>query len=117
MSVDYEMPPPRKLLSLWRGEILAPLHRAHTVRTVVDMVAERRRVKASDILGRSRSRPHVFARQEVMYVVRSIRWEDGTARYSYPDIGRRLGGYDHTTVLHGVAAHAKRYGLGHPDDA
>lgn len=30
---------------------------------------------------------------------------------SYPEAGRRLGGRDHTTILHGVKAHCKREGI------
>lgn len=117
LSVDYYIPQPRKYLSLWRGEILAPDYRAHTIRAIVDLIAERRGLKPSEILSRSRRRAVVYARQEVMYVARSIRRDDGTPRYSFPDIGRRLGGFDHTTVLHGVAGHCKRHNLAHPDDA
>lgn len=117
MSLDHYVPEPRKLLSLWRGEILAPAYRSHTVRAVVDLVAERHGVKPAEILGRSRQRRIVHARQEAMYICRSIRREDGTPRYGYPEIGRRLGGRDHCTVWHGVRNHAARHGLGLPDDA
>jgi chromosomal replication initiator protein len=56
---------------------------------------------------RSRDQTHDIAhpRQEAMYLMHK------TGRYSMPQIGRYFGGKDHTTVLHGIRAHAKRAGL------
>lgn len=45
---------------------------------------------------RTRTRPYVIPRQIAMFLAR--KW---TTR-SLPEIGRFMGGYDHTTVLHGV---------------
>jgi len=46
-------------------------------------------------------------RQTIMYVARK------TTRLSLPDIGRRFGGRDHTTVLHAIRRVEER--LAHPD--
>lgn len=60
----------------------------------------------SDLTGPSR-RPHVVAaRQEAMRRLRAEAWR----RFSMPEIGRMLGGRDHTTVLHGLRRHAARFG-------
>ena len=49
----------------------------------------------SDLTGPGRTIHFVFARKQVSYWAREL-----TGR-SYPEIGRRLGGRDHTTILHG----------------
>jgi len=55
---------------------------------------------------KTQSRVHVIAhkRQVVMYVARRL------TRKSLPDIGARLGGRDHTTVLHAVRRVEERLG-------
>ena len=50
-----------------------------------------------DLVGKSRSRPLVTARQTAMYVMRQM------TTFSFPAIGRQFGGRDHTTVMHAVA--------------
>ena len=49
-----------------------------------------------DIIGASRRRPLVIARQVAMYVFREA------TDLSYPAIAREFGGRDHTTVIHAV---------------
>jgi len=49
-----------------------------------------------DLVGKSRSRPLVQARQVAMYVFREM------TDYSYPAIGKVFGNRDHTTVMHAV---------------
>ncbi len=49
-----------------------------------------------DLIGGSRRRPLVTARQVSMYVFREL------TDMSYPAIGRAFGGRDHTTVIHAV---------------
>ena len=49
-----------------------------------------------DLVGKSRSRPLVTARQIAMYVMRQM------TSFSFPAIGREFGGRDHTTVMHAV---------------
>lgn len=52
---------------------------------------------------REKNRKNVIAhaRQHVMYLLHLRGW-------SYPKIGQTLGGMDHTTIMHGVKAHAAR---------
>lgn len=65
-------------------------------------VAERYDVGVDEIVGPSRVRQFVVPRQEVMWRARH------ETPLSLPQIGQRLGGRDHTTVLHGVRQHERR---------
>ena len=67
-----------------------------TVDEIQKTVAEHFQLKQADLLSGRRSRAIARPRQIAMYLCKRH-----TTR-SYPDIGRRFGGRDHTTVLHGV---------------
>jgi chromosomal replication initiation ATPase DnaA len=60
------------------------------------------RLSPSELMGISRQRDHSFARQFVMY------WARRRSRLTLPQLGRLLGGRDHTTCLHGVRAYTKK---------
>lgn len=62
-----------------------------------------------ELTGPLRWRSIAWARQEAMFRLRN------ETTLSYPDIGRRLN-RDHTTILHGVRAHAKRMAEGRADE-
>jgi chromosomal replication initiator protein len=67
-----------------------------TVDEIQKTVAAHFAMKPEDLLGARRSRAIARPRQAAMYLAKTL-----TTR-SYPDIGRRFGGRDHTTVLHAV---------------
>jgi chromosomal replication initiator protein len=67
-----------------------------TVDEIQKAVADHYLLKQSDLLSERRTRAVARPRQLAMYLAKSL-----TTR-SYPDIGRRFGGRDHTTVLHAV---------------
>ncbi|HEV3402542.1 MAG TPA: helix-turn-helix domain-containing protein, partial [Acidimicrobiales bacterium] len=67
-----------------------------TPRTILETTAEMFGMTVDDLIGKSRSRPLVNARQICMYVFRQM------TDFSYPAIGREFGGRDHTTVIHAV---------------
>jgi chromosomal replication initiator protein len=69
---------------------------ASTTTEVIDAVATNYGVSHQDLTGRSRRRDISVPRQVAMYLMRE---ETGT---SLVDIGRALGGRDHTTILHGI---------------
>jgi len=71
------------------------------MRRVLDEVAAAAGVSVADILGPSRRARVVAARQAVMAVLHRRGW-------SSPRIGRALR-RDHSTVLHGIRAHAARF--------
>jgi chromosomal replication initiator protein len=63
---------------------------------ILKIVARHYKVPRTDLLSSRRSRDVVRPRQIAMYLAKSL-----TSR-SLPEIGRRFGGRDHTTVLHSV---------------
>ncbi len=67
-----------------------------TVDDIQRAVAEHYGLKKDDLLSERRTRSVARPRQTAMYIAKQL-----TTR-SYPDIGRRFGGRDHTTVLHAV---------------
>ena len=67
-----------------------------TVDEIQKTVADHFNMKQADLLSERRTRAVARPRQIAMYLCKQH-----TTR-SYPDIGRRFGGRDHTTVLHGV---------------
>ena len=80
---------------------LADLIRAREIRRVqiediLKIISRHFKVPRTDLLSARRSRDVVRPRQIAMYLAKSL-----TSR-SLPEIGRRFGGRDHTTVLHSV---------------
>ena len=67
-----------------------------TVDEIQKAVADHYLLKQSDLLSERRTRAVARPRQLAMYLAKNL-----TTR-SYPDIGRRFGNRDHTTVLHAV---------------
>lgn len=49
-----------------------------------------------------------WPRQDFMWRCRQIKRLDGSHRYSFPQIGRFLGGMDHSSVQYGAKRHAAR---------
>lgn len=64
-------------------------------------VATRHNMTVQEMIGKDRRPRYTRARQEAMYLLRQ-------AGYSYPQVGRFVGGRDHTTALHGERQHAAR---------
>lgn len=69
---------------------LAPIAR------VMAITARRTGVSVTDMKSARRTKSLVAARQVAMYVARMV------SQSSYPEIGRRFGNRDHTTVMHAV---------------
>ena len=75
--------------------ISSPARRSLTTNQVVETTAKFYRLDARDLRGKKRDKELVLARQVAMYLMRE------ETESSLLDIGRELGGRDHTTVLHG----------------
>jgi hypothetical protein len=84
--------------------VLIARHGGHRIADVAADVARAHGVCLADVCGPSRLRHLVRARQAVMHRLVHV------DRFAVSEIGRFLGGRDHTTVLHGVRAHAARSG-------
>ncbi len=78
------------------SDILRTSERRVTVEEIQRKVAEYYNIRLSDMLGPKRTRTIARPRQVAMYLSKEL-----TSR-SLPEIGRRFGGRDHTTILHGV---------------
>ena len=78
------------------SDILRASDRKVTIEEIQRKVAEHYNVRLSDMIGPKRSRPIARPRQIAMYLSKQL-----TSR-SLPEIGRRFGGRDHTTIMHGV---------------
>ena len=67
-----------------------------TPKVILEATAEMFGFPVDELIGGSRRRPLVTARQVGMYVFREL------TDFSYPAIAREFGGRDHTTVIHAV---------------
>lgn len=79
-----------------------------TVAAIVDEVAKKHGLTMNDMRCRGQNKALVLARHEAMYraAVETLA--------SLPQIGKALGGRDHTTVIKGILRHALRNGLTPP---
>ncbi|MDA9954461.1 chromosomal replication initiator protein DnaA [Planktomarina sp.] len=78
------------------SDILRASDRKVTVEEIQRKVSDHYNIRLSDMLGPKRLRSFARPRQVAMYLCKQL-----TSR-SLPEIGRRFGGRDHTTVMHGV---------------
>ncbi|NND43547.1 MAG: chromosomal replication initiator protein DnaA [Silicimonas sp.] len=78
------------------ADILRASDRKITVEEIQRKVSDHYNIRLSDMIGPKRVRTFARPRQIAMYLSKQL-----TSR-SLPEIGRRFGGRDHTTVMHGV---------------
>ncbi|WP_411889564.1 chromosomal replication initiator protein DnaA [Yoonia sp. SDW83-1] len=78
------------------SDVLKASDRKVTVEEIQRKVSEHYNIRLSDMIGPKRVRNYARPRQMAMYLAKHM-----TSR-SLPEIGRRFGGRDHTTVMHGV---------------
>lgn len=78
------------------ADILRASDRKVTIEEIQRKVAEHYNIRLSDMIGPKRLRNIARPRQIAMYLAKQL-----TPR-SLPEIGRRFGGRDHTTIMHGV---------------
>ena len=83
-------------LQMLRPHLKAGGEKRITVDEIQKAVCEHYGLKQADLLSQARTRAIARPRQVAMYLAKTL-----TPR-SYPDIGRRFGNRDHTTVLHAV---------------
>jgi chromosomal replication initiator protein len=78
------------------SDILRASDRKVTIEEIQRKVSEHYNIRLSDMIGPKRLRIIARPRQIAMYLAKQL-----TPR-SLPEIGRRFGGRDHTTIMHGV---------------
>lgn len=77
-----------------------------SVADIVRETAAKHGLSVQLLLAPSHKRAFAWPRQEAMYRVFTE-----CEHISLPEAGRRLGGRDHTTVLHGIRRHCERIGV------
>jgi chromosomal replication initiator protein len=78
------------------ADVLRVSERKVTVEEIQRRVSEHYNIRLSELIGPTRVRTIARPRQMAMYLCKSL-----TSR-ALPEIGRRFGGRDHTTIMHGV---------------
>ncbi len=78
------------------ADVLRSSERKLTIEEIMKKVCEYYGIRMSDLVSARRTRSVARPRQMAMYLAKSL-----TPR-SYPEIGHKFGGRDHTTILHGV---------------
>lgn len=78
------------------ADVIRASERKVTIDEIIRKVAEHYNVRMADLLGPRRARSVSRPRQVAMFLSKSLTTK------SLPEIGRRFGGRDHTTVIHAV---------------
>ncbi len=77
-------------------DILVEKNRELTVEEIIKAVAAHSNVRVADIKSSKRLKALVLPRQIAMYLARQL------TSCSYPEIGDRFGGKDHSTIIHAI---------------
>ncbi len=89
------VPMTKELAEQVLGDFIADRQpRPITVSMILDATVEQFGFPVDELIGKSRRRPLVIARQMAMFVTREL------TDLSFPHIAREFGGRDHTTVMH-----------------
>lgn len=90
---------------IYKQALLTPADRT---RRIIAEVARERQIGLRWMLSRSRIHEYVYGRHHAAFRLRT------ETTLSYPQIARRLGYDDHTSIIHAVHAHARRNGIDIP---
>ncbi len=74
--------------------LISPFNKISSVKKIIKTVAEFYEISEKDLLSNSRRKEYVKPRQIAMYLLRK------ELKCSFPFIGRKFGGKDHTTAIH-----------------
>lgn len=78
------------------ADILRSTDRKISIDEIQRKVSEHYNIRLSDLIGPKRLRTYARPRQVAMYLAKTL------TNRSLPEIGRRFGGRDHTTIMHGI---------------
>lgn len=90
----YNKTPSLKEIKQLLGTYVNAPYRKPTPQLVIKSVADFFRIPTTDLVKRSRRKEVVRPRQIAMFLLRE------EVKYSFPEIGAKLGGRDHSTVIH-----------------
>jgi chromosomal replication initiator protein len=90
----YKKQPTREDISTLLSNLINPPRKLPAPKKVIEIVADFYQLKEKDLITSSRKQEIVKPRQIAMYLLRE------ELKSSYPYIGQKLGGKDHTTVIH-----------------
>jgi chromosomal replication initiator protein len=65
-----------------------------SIEDIIKVISGKLNIKISDIKAHNKNKNIVFARQIIMYLARKL------TNHSFPDIGQKIGGRDHSTVIY-----------------
>ena len=65
-----------------------------SIEEIIKVISGKLNIKISDIKAHNKNKNIVFARQIIMYLARKL------TNHSFPDIGQKIGGRDHSTVIY-----------------
>ncbi len=94
LSQIYNRAPDLKEVKSILNAYLAVPYRKTSPQTIMKTVADFYSITATDLTKRSRKKEVVKPRQVAMYLLRE------EIKLSFPEIGQKLGGRDHSTVIH-----------------
>ena len=77
-------------------DILVERTREITIDEIIKRVAHHYNIKVTDLKSPKRLKAVVLPRQIAMYLARQL------TSSSYPEIGERFGGKDHSTIIHAI---------------
>jgi len=77
-------------------DVLGEPPKRMTIETVQKVVADHFKLRVADLKSKRRQRAFAHPRQIAMFLARKL------TNSSYPEIGEKFGGKDHTTVMHNV---------------
>jgi chromosomal replication initiator protein len=83
-------------------EFVKPRETSISIEAIQRAVSRRHGLRVADLSSKRRSQQIAIARQVAMYLSRKL------CKASFPAIGHRFGGRDHTTVMHAVTATERR---------
>ena len=118
--LDEETMEERKQAALARARATVEANRAEyrqnypVARGLIETVADWFGMEPSVITGTSRQSYAVSARAVAARLIREVKWENGSTRFSYPQIGKMLGNRDHSTIIAAVQNfddRARKYGV------
>lgn len=92
-------------LSIWHGMVDLP-DKYPSAQQILSEVAWRHDMSVAEMLSPNRERRYARARWDAMHLLREMPRNGGFIR-SLTEIGRLMGGMDHTTVLHGIRRRAE----------